>query len=350
MFRVYLLLLCSFVLSYTLYASTIILCRRFGLLDIPDKRKRHSAPVPIGGGAGFIITLIVSVILLYFLLDSYDFLLNVVVALGAFLAIISFIDDIRDLGITIRLLCHSAAAFITTFLLLDYYLCMPQNDSYVLSAYNNMSHWIMLTLIAFFITGFLNIYNFMDGIDGLTGVQTIHIFGNCALLLAINQAFNAYFYTAIIICVISISFLVFNWHPARLFIGDSGSIPIGFFAAFYLVMLAFSGYVLSALLIPLYYFLDGGVTLLSRIIRGDKFWLPHQTHFFQKAMKHHQKHSIIVMKIIIFNIFITILNCIYLTSKATVPWQIVILSAAIGVGIFLLYNFSHKSKKTRLAV
>lgn len=342
MLQIYWLLLFSFVLSCIFYTSIIVVCKYYNLFDVPDRRKTHSKPVPVGGGIGFITTLVISAIILYSFYGISDLLLNVMIALGLFLSIVSFLDDMRSIGVVIRLICHFIPAFLIAFLLLDHYYYLLEDNRYVISVHNNMLKGILLILITFFIAGFLNIYNFMDGIDGLTGIETAHIFANFAIILGFSKLPDAYFYISLIIFILAISFLMFNWHPARLFIGDAGSIPIGFFAAFYLVLLVFEGYVLSALLVPMYYYLDGGGTLVNRMIRGEKFWLPHQKHFFQKAIKRNIKHSSIVINIVAFNVFITILNIIYIVAKPSFFEQLILFILGLVAGIFVLYKFSHK--------
>jgi UDP-N-acetylmuramyl pentapeptide phosphotransferase/UDP-N-acetylglucosamine-1-phosphate transferase len=122
------------------------------------------------------------------------------------------------------------------------------------------------------------------GIDGITGAQTIHI----SLGFLIITAFLPYFpdtHNTLAACLTgaSLGFLFWNWHPAKLFMGDVGSIPLGFLLGYLMMMLAIHGYLGVALVLPLYYVADASITLIRRIMEKKKFWLPHREHFYQRA-------------------------------------------------------------------
>jgi len=96
----------------------------------------------------------------------------------------------------------------------------------------------------------------------------------------------------------ALGFLPWNWHPARVFLGDAGSVPLGFAAGWLLLQLAGRGYWASALLLPLYYLADASVTLLVRLLRGEAFWRAHKDHFYQRALAPDGDHAAVVLWIL----------------------------------------------------
>jgi UDP-N-acetylmuramyl pentapeptide phosphotransferase/UDP-N-acetylglucosamine-1-phosphate transferase len=150
---------------------------------------------------------------------------------------------------------------------------------------------------------FTNLYNFMDGIDGITGVETILI--GCGLCLVQTAAsIEDPFVSFLMLCISGacLGFLTQNWHPARIFLGDVGSIPLGYLVGFCLLSLAVKGYLAAALILPLYYLADSGITITRRALRGEKIWLAHREHFYQKAALNSGRHDEVVILIALGNI------------------------------------------------
>lgn len=159
----------------------------------------------------------------------------------------------------------------------------------------------------------MNLYNFMDGIDGITGMQSFA----CALGVAIIFASSGHYELMMlalpaIICGACIGFLLFNWHPAQIFLGDVGSIPLGFLVGFLLFKLAVMGMIFPALILPLYYLADSGLTIIKRLVRREKIWEPHKQHFYQQAAQIVGQHDKIVLWIFIANVALIILAALAL--------------------------------------
>jgi UDP-N-acetylmuramyl pentapeptide phosphotransferase/UDP-N-acetylglucosamine-1-phosphate transferase len=188
--------------------------------------------------------------------------------LGVLLAALSFYDDVRELRTRTRFFAHFAAAA-----LLVWYLASPMNPV----------EMILLVLAVVWIT---NLYNFMDGADGIAGGMAIFGFGAYAL-----GAWSAEHYALAALCVAiaasSAAFLVHNFHPARIFLGDVGSIPLGFLAA----ALGIVGWRddVWPLWFPLLVFgpfnADATVTLVKRLLRREKVWRPHRDHYYQRIVR-----------------------------------------------------------------
>ena len=142
---------------------------------------------------------------------------------------------------------------------------------------------------------FVNLYNFMDGIDGLAGSETAAIGIGLALFAVVGTGGDpALAAPAAAIAAAAIGFLVWNWAPARIFLGDVGSVPLGYLLGFLLLATAARGYWKFALILPLYFLADATITLLRRLARGERVWLPHREHFYQQAVQRGLGHAAVV--------------------------------------------------------
>lgn len=233
------------------------------VLDHPNSRSLHTISVPRTGGLGIVLGILV----------SWAFLpatLPLPVPLGvALLALISFADDIFDLPVLGRLLMHGIVAVWLSIALLF-----------------EAHGWMTVTLITVAIIWMINLYNFMDGSDGLAGGMTLIGFScyGLAAWLAGNESF-----AMINFCVAAAAaaFLLFNFHPARIFMGDAGAVPLGFLAA----ALGVTGWTneLWPLWLPVLVFspfiVDASVTLAKRALRGEKIWQAHREHYYQRIVQ-----------------------------------------------------------------
>lgn len=223
------------------------------------------------------------------------------------------------------------------------YFLLPQLRS-------NVPSWIpeafILVAVTFIWVGFINLYNFMDGIDGITGTQTITIsFGLYCLYFLIpalisRDGTNDITYSVSLIGLLytglSIGFLFHNWHPAKIFLGDIGSVTLGYVMGFSLLSVAGAGFWYVALTLPLYYIADGGITLARRILRGERFWEAHRTHFYQRAAQAAGRHDVVVLKIAACNV---VLIGIAMLELLVSPWFV--LAAPLPVAL-LLHNMAHQ--------
>jgi len=250
----------SFVIAYGLVR---VLLTRFArvALDRPNERSLHERPVPRTGG---IAVLLGCASALAFGSGQIWLPLVIAVALGA----VSFFDDLHGLPTAARLAAHLAAA---TFF--AWYVLSPMAP-------------LELALIVIAIAWLTNLYNFMDGSDGLAGGMALIGFAACAL--AASAAGHA---TIALLCgavaAASAAFLVHNFHPARIFLGDVGSIPLGFLAGAVGVL----GWRDDAwpLWFPVLVFGpfigDATLTLVKRVIRGERVWRAHRDHYYQRMVR-----------------------------------------------------------------
>jgi UDP-N-acetylmuramyl pentapeptide phosphotransferase/UDP-N-acetylglucosamine-1-phosphate transferase len=163
--------------------------------------------------------------------------------------------------------------------------------------------WLDRTIMIIGWAWFINLYNFMDGIDGITGVESISISAGVCFTFSIAGISNPFAGgLSTLIIGACLGFLALNWHPAKIFLGDVGSIPLGYLCGFLLLTLAVKGQLIPALIIPAYYLADSGITLMRRAARGEKVWQAHREHFYQIAAQRLGRHDRVVWRIIATNI------------------------------------------------
>jgi len=281
----------------------IALLRRGAVLDLPNARSSHVVPTPRGGGIAVIGTIVVA----WLVLCAQGSLppAGIVIALAAAgLAVVSWIDDLRSLSPGLRLLAQFAAIFVGMLVLPGGRLFqgwLPAG----LDAVAGALIWVW----------FVNLFNFMDGIDGIDGSEAAAI-GLGIVLVAclgggvVNLGLAA---PAIAVAAASLGFLVWNWAPAKIFLGDVGSVPLGYLLGFLLLEMARRGEWVAALILPLYFLADASLTLLRRLLRGERVWQAHREHFYQRAVQCGLSHQSVVLRVIAADI--VLIGCAWAAAK-----------------------------------
>ncbi|HUB95097.1 MAG TPA: glycosyl transferase [Stellaceae bacterium] len=248
------------------------------ILDRPVERSSHSVPVPRGGGLAIIPVL----------LGGWGAIaaagaptrVLIVMAVAAALAALSWRDDIGGLPVPIRLLAHAAAVGVGLAALPG-----PIFQGALPIALDRAATWLMWLW-------FVELYNFMDGIDGITAVETIAIGTGVALAVTLAGATgDGTASLAVAAVAAALGFLRWNWHPAQIFLGDVGSVPLGYLIGWLLLLLAAKGLWAPALILPLYYLADASLTLLRRALSGERIWRAHRAHFYQRALAPDGDHA-----------------------------------------------------------
>ncbi|MBA4142759.1 MAG: glycosyltransferase family 4 protein [Nitrosospira sp.] len=259
--------LLAFIVTLAL-TKWLIKSKIFEVLDYPNLRSLHTKPIPRTGGLALVLGILVSWTILPTALAAPIW---IAVTL---LASVSFADDIFGLPAPVRLLMHGAVALWFSAALL------PGTNS-----------WMIVAITAIAVAWMINLYNFMDGSDGLAGGMTLigfSCYGMAAWLNA-NELF-----AMINFCIASsaAAFLLFNFHPARIFLGDTGSIPLGFLAA----ALGMTGWINGywpawlPLLVFSPFIADASVTLAKRSLRREKIWQAHREHYYQRMVQNGLGH------------------------------------------------------------
>lgn len=233
------------------------------VLDQPNARSLHTVPVPRIGGAGLLLGAMTAWLCFSASLPS-------TVLLGlALLMVISLIDDIWHAPVWCRLLIHAiVAAWFAISLLLGAY------------------DWLTVLCVIIATIWMSNLYNFMDGSDGLAGGMTIIGFGYYGLIAFLADDHN-FAMINFSVAAAAMAFLLHNFHPARVFMGDAGSVPLGFLAAVFGILGWLSQ--LWTIWVPLLIFspfiADATVTLTKRLLQGKKIWQAHREHYYQRLVQ-----------------------------------------------------------------
>ncbi len=267
--------------TITLFLSRCLLsaAARLRLLDHPNARSLHGQPIPRTGGlavlggifAGLSVTLLVETVPP--LIRITGFLLAGLIPL----ALVSFQDDRKSVAARWRILVHLWAA--VSLLVAD---LVP--GSLVLPGLAlALPAWIALPLVLLFAVWMINLYNFMDGMDGFAGGMAVIGFAALAWLGRTDSGFAAFCLT---VAAASAGFLVHNFPPAKIFLGDTGSTTLGFLAAVCSLWGSQAGLFpfWTALLIFSPFSVDATVTLLRRLWRGERVWEAHRSHYYQRLV------------------------------------------------------------------
>lgn len=247
------------------------LLRQYALAR-PNARSSHVEPTPQGAGAAVVVVTIVASLIAFAVRGVPSGDLVVVFAAAVALAVVGAIDDIRVLAAFPRLVIQLAAAVTAVITLPD--------DLRILDPLPVLLERVILI---FAITWFVNLVNFMDGIDWITVAEVIPICGALGVLGALGYLPSELAILSLVLGGCMLGFAPFNKPVASVFLGDVGSLPIGFLIAWMLVITAGAGHLAAAVLLPLYYLADSTITLGKRLARGERVWQAHRSHYYQRA-------------------------------------------------------------------
>jgi Fuc2NAc and GlcNAc transferase len=272
--------------------------RLHGLIDVPNARSSHLVPTARGGGVAIVAAFAAGVLCLCFLglIDS-----KTIVALlagGGAVAAIGFFDDLRPLPPAVRFAVHLAAALIAAFLLGG----IPQAG---LESWGLHGSVIGIVLAVLAILWSINLFNFMDGIDGIAASEAIFVAAAGAWLNL--SAGGDPGLTGAMLCLgaACLGFLIWNWPPASIFMGDVGSGFLGFT----LIALALALCNRSGIAVEVWpilggvFLVDATVTLLRRVLRGDRWTLPHRMHAYQRLARRFRGHRPVTLIVIAIDVF-----------------------------------------------
>ena len=324
--------LVTLALAALVSAGLILLLRpllaRYALAP-PNARSSHRVPTPQGGGIAVVgATLAVAVAMLGMpdRMGSFGFELAWLFGATAAIALVGAVDDLRSLSPGLRLALQAAAVSAVV-------LAASGSTRLVPGIPLALEH--ALAIIAGI--WFVNLVNFMDGLDWLTVAEMAPISAFCAILLWGEGEPAAL--VALALCGAVLGFAPFNRPVARLFLGDVGSLPVGLLVAWLLYKLALAHGLAPAILLPLYYLVDATSTLLRRLARREKVWQAHRSHYYQRATDHGFSVPAVVGHVFGLNLALGVL------ALATVLWpawpvQVAALGAGAALVVLVLLRFS----------
>lgn len=293
------------VLIFTVFVASFVwlLCvalsnpsSKFYVLDNPNDRSLHSDPKPRVGGVAIVSSIFLAWVIIAITHDIVSFNYFMLVGLG-FLSIISYLDDHHSISQFWRLIVHVIAAI----LLVLSGIGLSETSLHIDELVGFGIALNALTILV--IVWCVNLYNFMDGMDGLAGGMGVIGFGCFAWFgwLAGNSLFLL---MACIVVAANFGFLLHNFPPAKIFMGDVGSISMGYLLAFFslwgVYAKVFEWWMPVLIFSP--FFVDASVTLIKRLFNGEKIWIAHKSHYYQKLvqMGWAQKKTVIFEYLLMF--------------------------------------------------
>lgn len=306
----------SLFLSLIVSRLMIRLAIKIHAVDLPNQRSSHTMPTPRGGGISFIVSFLIGFTGLYAIdiVDTPNFI--ALTAGGTLVALGGYWDDVRGLAAKWRLCLHVVAVALALFFGGSGYLSIGSGWALGFSAFA----WIWL----------INLYNFMDGIDGLATLEAVVVSFAGAIQLSLFAPLGSWLFPCLLLGVCVIGFYPVNRTPAKIFMGDAGSGFLGFILGGIAVatILANQLTVTSWLILLAVFWVDATWTLLYRIFTGQPWYRPHCTHSYQRLAKRWNNHLATTFALMAINVFwllpLSTLSLLYPSNS------IIILLAAIG--------------------
>jgi UDP-N-acetylmuramyl pentapeptide phosphotransferase/UDP-N-acetylglucosamine-1-phosphate transferase len=299
----------------------------------PNARSSHRKPTPQGGGIAVIAaTLVAGGLGLWGLGASFAAPLLTVFAAVIVIAGVGAADDLHPLGVAPRLTLQALAVAAVIYAL--------PNDLRVVPI---LPWWIERILL--FVGGlwFVNLVNFMDGIDWMTVAEIVPISGALVAAGCLGALTRDGIAVALALGGAMLGFAYFNRPTAKLFLGDVGSLPIGLLVGWLLVLLAGGGHLTAALLLPLYYLADATLTLVRRLSSGERVWQAHRSHYYQRATDRGFSVTEIVARVFAVNVCLAVLALISVLQGSRFV-DIAALACGAAMVAWLLYTFSRRRK------
>jgi len=290
----YILLAIVFISSCLGTWCIIWLARTHHWLDKPDHRSSHSNPTPTGGGLAFVIVCLAALVYL-FSSRNPGFNYEVMVWLALLIAGLGVLDDVFNLGVLPRFFVQLVVVLGTLFF-------FPLPDFQVFS-YSFEPGLLAYPLLAIVYIWFINLYNFMDGIDGIAASEALFVCGAVLLLTPGSDSWGVSM-LLLVLCVSVTGFLCFNYSPARIFMGDTGSNFLG-----YMIGIAAINSTASELsnvwvwgILAGVFIVDATYTLIARISSKEPWYQAHRSHAYQLAAMRHSSHGRVVLTVQAINL------------------------------------------------
>jgi UDP-N-acetylmuramyl pentapeptide phosphotransferase/UDP-N-acetylglucosamine-1-phosphate transferase len=324
-------ILAALVLAATACACMIWAIRPLLLryaLARPNARSSHRVPTPQGAGIAVVAATLVVAGMIIACAGKPDLKIPAVV-FGAtlFLAVVGLIDDIRSIPVGPRLTLQAIAVGLVIF-----------SGAGELRIVPACPLWIERSLLLLAGLWFVNLVNFMDGLDWMTVAEVVPVTG-AIIALSHGELPASATIVAAALCGAMLGFAPFNKPVAKVFLGDVGSLPIGLLLGWCLLELAYGRQFVAALLLPLYYLSDATVTLLRRIVRREPFWAAHRSHFYQRATDNGFTVWRVAGEVFALNIILAALALGSMLSPS-ITIRILMLAAGGIATAFLMYRFS----------
>lgn len=269
-----------------------------GLLDEPNARSSHQVPTPRGGGLAFVVVFLLGCLALQGLGWLEASSCSVLVGAGLLVAVLGFVDDHRHVGAGWRLLGHFVAALVALLWLGGYGAL-----SAVLASMTGLPAGLILLVGALYLVWLLNLYNFMDGIDGIAAIEALTVCLGMALIYGLTGHIGLLAPPLLLAAAVG-GFLLWNFPPARIFMGDVGSGFLGLILGILSLQAAMSELSLfwAWVILLAVFIVDATWTLARRLSRGKKPYEAHRTHAYQWASRRHGAHRPVTLAVLLINL------------------------------------------------
>jgi UDP-N-acetylmuramyl pentapeptide phosphotransferase/UDP-N-acetylglucosamine-1-phosphate transferase len=297
----------------------------------PNARSSHRIPTPQGGGISVIAATLVVAGAIIACAGTTDLKVPVAIFVASlFIAIVGFADDVKSIDVLPRLLLQAAAVAAIIF--------TSSGDLRIVPA---CPLWIERGLLLLAGLWFVNLVNFMDGLDLMTVAEVVPITAAMVTLGTSADFPASATLVAAALCGAMLGFAPFNRPVAKIFLGDVGSLPIGLILGWCLLQLALDGHFAAALLLPMYYLFDATATLLRRMARREPFWAAHRSHFYQRATDNGFSVWRVVREVFALNVVLAALAIGSVVAPSAAVGILLLVVGSIATAS-LMYRFSQR--------
>jgi UDP-N-acetylmuramyl pentapeptide phosphotransferase/UDP-N-acetylglucosamine-1-phosphate transferase len=296
----------------------------------PNARSSHRTPTPQGAGIAVIAATLAIAGIVFCSTGANSSFPAALFGATLFIAAVGFADDMKPIPVPPRLLLQAIAVGAIAF-------TSPAD----LRLAPIVPLWIERGLILLAGLWFVNLVNFMDGIDWMSVAETVPTTVAITLLGLSGELPPSATIVAAALCGAMIGFAPFNRPVAAIFLGDVGSLPIGLLLGWCLLQLALHHHLAAALLLPLYYLADTTVTLLRRMARGEPFWMAHRSHFYQRATDNGFSVMQVVGEVFVLNLALAALAAVSIKAQSSAV-DIALIGAGTAAVAFVMYRFSQR--------
>jgi UDP-N-acetylmuramyl pentapeptide phosphotransferase/UDP-N-acetylglucosamine-1-phosphate transferase len=302
-------------------------------LATPNARSSHRVATPEGAGIAVIAaTLLVAGAIIAWA-GAIDLKILTVFGATLFLAVVGLADDIKSIPVLPRLILQAIAVGMVVF--------MAAGDHQIVPA---CPLWIERGLLLFAGLWFVNLVNFMDGLDWMAVAEVVPVTGALVVLGSLGELPASPTIVAAALCGAMAGFAPFNRPVARIFLGDVGSLPIGLLLGWCLLQLASHQHLTAALLLPLYYLSDATLTLLRRLARREPFWAAHRTHFYQRATDNGFTVWRVVSEVFALNIVLAALAIGSTLTTSIMVHTLLLVTGGVAAAL-VMYRFSQRRSR-----
>jgi Fuc2NAc and GlcNAc transferase len=321
----------AFVISAICCSLVLRYARRRNLFDHPNERSLHNAPVPRGGGAAIVFSTTVCMTALIFFGSFPPTVLALWILCGLCVGLLGWIDDHRNVRVSTRFFVQwLVAIFFIAGLLLAPGVAVP--------AWVVEHHLLVILVGAFGTVWLINLTNFMDGSDGYAGTEALMVAGIGGMIVG---KFGGHWTYLAGLCIggSAAGFLLWNWCPAKIFMGDVGSYFLGFqFAAIIAVSIVNGSGPWTWLILLIPFVVDASLTLMARIVGGQKWWTAHRSHLYQRMILAGHSHQVVAIGLSTLTLFVLTPVALVVAANPETALSITAIAYALAAMIWLVLS------------